>query len=213
MDLICSMSLWRSCTGLHASAEMLGMLLLSPPYKTELAKTSFKWDGDFLHKSTINQKVHNIQNLVNSIDGSARFNEVLQEACICWWKMQQCWLSSHDHMRGTHAMYLQADLTHIFQSCRSSKGSGGARLQNDCRAAALLQETPLVPPHLLSSGHFMRLLSARRCNPWPPVCSHPFPLLSLAPCWDPGSLQAWGVSLLQHATRSCSRSSDAVMST
>lgn len=111
--------------------------------------------------------------------------------------MQQCWPSSHHHMKDTHAMYLQAPLTHIFQWCRSSKGSSGARLQNDRGATALLQETLLVSPHLPSSGHFMQLLSARRCNPWPPVCSHPFPLLSLAPCWGPGSLQAWGVGLLQ----------------
>lgn len=73
------------------------------------------------------------------------------------------------------------------------------KLQNDCGAAALLQETLLVSPHLLSSGHFLSSSSRPAAvipdaTPPPNVCAHPFPLLSLAACWGLGSLQAWGVS-------------------
>lgn len=93
-------------------------------------------------------------------------------------------------------MYLQAGLYRYSKHVPSSKGSTSTCLQNDCRGTGLLQETLSVTPHLLSSGLLARLLSALHSNPWPPVCAHPFPLLSLVLCWGLGSLQAWGASLL-----------------
>lgn len=96
-------------------------------------------------------------------------------------------------MRDTHAMYLRAAPIHIFQPCPSSKGN--------CRTTAgpwlccrrpcwgLLTFSPQVT--FSSSSRPAAVIPDA-----PPVCAHPFPLLSLAACWGLGSLQAWGVSLL-----------------
>lgn len=69
-----------------------------------------------------------------------------------------------------------------------------------------------LPAAVSSSGLSPWLLLALGSNPWPPMCAHPLPLLSLVQCWGLGSLQAWGASLLL-PSHSASLASAGVMST